>query len=110
MVLPFHLQNNGREVFFVSFIQSSSVDLKSRVCRRHSCCYGCCKAEDQPKILVHQAEWKLRGEIAIHGFLQFSNVGGSNDRGLGENRKQLIALQTSLLAECNRLGNRLHPD
>lgn len=39
-VLLFHLQNNGRKVFFLYFIESPSVDAQGRFRSRHLCAHG----------------------------------------------------------------------
>src|SRR5271165_7136335 len=105
MSLLFHLQNHRREILLLSLVRLPRIDLKGSSRSGHSHANGSREMENQPEILVHQANRKLRAIIALLRSLQFSRVRGSNHCRLRQHVQQAISIKTSLLAECDRFRN-----
>ena len=70
----FHSPWHRREVFFLSVCELIFVDAKCRHRRRHGDMLLCRCFKDQPKILVHQAQRKLRAVIVNRRSGQLSKM------------------------------------
>src|ERR1700722_15597958 len=110
MRLLLHLQNYAGKVLLGSFRQLFRINLESRFCRRHPRTEGSREFENQAEALIHEPQWKLRRVVVFHRSLEFPNVRGGDNGGLGHHVEQAIAIETSLFTECNGFGDRLHSD
>ena len=110
MIQFFHLQNDRREILLLFLLRLPCIHFKGSSGCGHSRANGSREMENQPEILVHEPNGKLRCVIALHHSLQLAYMSGSDDRGARQNVQEAIAIKTGLLTECNGFGDRLHPD
>src|SRR5690349_11090739 len=80
--LLFHLQNHRGKVLLLPQGRLGRIDLESRVCRGHLRADRGCEVENQPQVLVHQPQRKLRAVVTLERSSQFTNMGGSDYRSL----------------------------
>src|SRR6266446_1526418 len=68
----------------------------------------CRRLQDQLKVFVHQAQWKLRTVVVDRGPCQLPHMSRSYDRGLRQDFEQPFAIEADFLPEDHRLSDRLH--
>src|SRR5260370_38276975 len=105
--LLLHLLNHRREILLVSLLRLRCINLERSFGRGHSRLNFSREVQNQPEILLHEPQWKLRAILATHCFLQFSHMHRCDNGSLGQHFEQAGALETSLLAERNGLRDRL---
>src|SRR6266481_1457289 len=68
----------------------------------------CRRLQNQLKVFVHQAQWKLRTVVVDRGPFQLPHMSRSDDRGLRQDFEQPFAIEADFLPEDHRLSDRLH--
>src|SRR5580700_2972606 len=104
----FHSPQDGREVLFIAVCQLICIDAKRRLCHRHQDMLLCRRIQNQLKVLVHQAQWKLWTVIVRRYPCQLSHMSRSDDGCLCQDFQQTLAIETSFLPQHNSLSNGLH--
>src|SRR5712664_431763 len=68
----------------------------------------CRRLQNQLKVFVHQAQWKLRTVVVDRCPCQLPHMSRSDDRGLRQDFEQPFAIEADFLPEDHRLSDRLH--
>src|SRR5580698_3226937 len=106
----FHPSQHSGEIFVNLASQFLGVDVKGSLRRGHRDMFIGRSLQNQRKILVHEAQRKLRTVVMDHCTRQLSQMRRSDHCGLCQHLEQAFPIETNFLPKDDRLRNRLHAD